>query len=423
MLNPHSIRIPEQLKDKGLVFVKVKGKKPYERGWQNKEYPDFEMEQHLSKSLDNYGVLCGYNNLIVIDIDDLELAGKLKEKLPPTFTVKTSKGYHFYYFCLYIDKKIILKKESTHYGEILSNGCQAVAPNSIHPETNQAYLPINDNEIAHITYAEIYFFLSEYIELDYPKDKALESGVNFSIEKVLLGYGITLKSNGKELQGEHPIHGSNSGKNFCVNTDKNLYYCFRCHAGGNSIDLIGILEGLKTCNEKLTGEKFIKTAKIIKEKFDIDIMKNNTALANTDKINSIINSIEQISPEISQLEIATKIGPILKELSKIDETQADALLTENIKNHFNLTDKKIEPFSRKLKELRKQNKKEQGNKPSLAHSEILELLKNEQDVTLIHPAIDFMNGILSFGVLIQDELHTVTSEKIIIQAKKGDSDE
>ncbi|MFH0703202.1 MAG: bifunctional DNA primase/polymerase [bacterium] len=429
MLTQSKIKIPEQLKNKGLAFVKLKGKRPIEQEWTKKPYTDIEIEQYLVESpSNNYGILCGHNNLIVIDIDNSELAEELKDELPSTFIVKTSRGYHFYYFCPDIRKKITLKKGSVSYGEILSTGQQAVAPNSIHPDTKKVYLPINNNEIAHTTYADICSFLSEYIELDYPETNKFEQDTLLKIEDVLEKYEITLEKSGAELFGSHPLHGSTNGKNFWVNIQKNVWFCFRCGSGGGAILLVAVLEEIIDCQEAkkggLTDSKFIKTAQIIKEKFGINILKNKSSLADKNKIDSIINSIKQISPEISKLKIANNLDPILRELSKIDETQAEAILSENIKKHFKFTNKEIEVYSRKLKQLRKEElQKAHERKSSLTKSEILNLLEREKDIVSIHPAIDFKKGVMSFGVLIQDKLAIVTSERQIILVNKGDLNE
>jgi P4 family phage/plasmid primase-like protien len=68
-------------------------------------YTYLQMTKILSKLNDNstYGVLCGFNGLVVVDIDDKKVANKLK-RIPPfsdTFTISSaSKGLeHFYFKC------------------------------------------------------------------------------------------------------------------------------------------------------------------------------------------------------------------------------------------------------------------------------------------------------------------------------------
>jgi hypothetical protein len=95
-------KIPKQLKKEGFRFIKVRmnSKIPSEMDWQNKNNYLYNDEEFL-KHKGNYGVCTGYNNLLVIDFDDLDAWEKLKDELPKTFAVKTaSKGMpHLYYYC------------------------------------------------------------------------------------------------------------------------------------------------------------------------------------------------------------------------------------------------------------------------------------------------------------------------------------
>jgi DNA primase len=51
---------------------------------------------------------------------------------------------------------------------------------------------------------------------------------------------------GQQLRGPCPLHGSRSASSrvFSVHLGKNLYYCFRCGAGGNALDLWSTLSRL-----------------------------------------------------------------------------------------------------------------------------------------------------------------------------------
>jgi len=72
-----------------------------------------------------------------------------------------------------------------------------------------------------------------------------------------------LKNKGNELQGSHPVHGSDTGSNFCVNHGNNCWHCFRCNSGGGPLSWIAVQEGIIECHEAvsggLTGDKFKKT--------------------------------------------------------------------------------------------------------------------------------------------------------------------
>lgn len=108
------------------------GKAPYEVDWQNKHYSysDTKMDTHKG----NYGVIGGYGNLCIVDIDEEELGKELEEKFN-TFTIKTgSGGKHFYFI---VEDKIDNAVLVNECGEIRANNYQVVGPNCIHPNGNK----------------------------------------------------------------------------------------------------------------------------------------------------------------------------------------------------------------------------------------------------------------------------------------------
>jgi len=58
------MKIPKQLINLSFCRIKHKSKAPFEKDWNNKPYYHFQMERFLGE---NYGVLCGYRDLAVID--------------------------------------------------------------------------------------------------------------------------------------------------------------------------------------------------------------------------------------------------------------------------------------------------------------------------------------------------------------------
>lgn len=54
---------------------------------------------------------------------------------------------------------------------------------------------------------------------------------------------------GDEFRGPHPVHGSTTGTNLSVNLDYQLWYCFRCHSGGDVFSWLAVEEGLVDCSE------------------------------------------------------------------------------------------------------------------------------------------------------------------------------
>jgi len=159
------VAIPKQLRNIEFGFVKLrkKTKKPFEPDWQNDPYTFKEIQTWIDEG-NNYGVIGGYGDLIVIDADTKELDKTVNDKLPDTFTVKTPlNGHHYYYKCKDIKNKIVLDRGEKHFGEIISSGSQVVGASSIHPETKTKYQAVNNIEIAEISKEEIFNNLADYI--------------------------------------------------------------------------------------------------------------------------------------------------------------------------------------------------------------------------------------------------------------------
>ncbi|MBA7513764.1 DNA primase [subsurface metagenome] len=67
-----------------------------------------------------------------------------------------------------------------------------------------------------------------------------------SIEELLSHYNLLegLRRKGNELIGYCPIHNKNhfNKNSFSVNTEKNIWHCFSCDAGGNILDFVAFME-------------------------------------------------------------------------------------------------------------------------------------------------------------------------------------
>ena len=61
------------------------------------------------------------------------------------------------------------------------------------------------------------------------------------LAEVVSGYGISLKAQGRHLYGLCPFHQERT-PSFCINTDKNLWYCHGCGKGGNVINFVMEME-------------------------------------------------------------------------------------------------------------------------------------------------------------------------------------
>lgn len=156
------MEIPQQLKHLQFCRVKKGTKIPFELGWPTKTYSYEEISKFFPQ--ENYGVLCGYHDLAVIDCDKEELKIAVENLLPETFAVKTGGGgTHFYYFIPELKRKIILNAGEEHIGEIQSYGSQVVGAGSLHPNGKE-YEVIRNIGIATISLEEMESVLGNFME-------------------------------------------------------------------------------------------------------------------------------------------------------------------------------------------------------------------------------------------------------------------
>lgn len=158
--------IPEQLQKEVYGFCKLyaKTKNPFEYNWQNNvyRYNDSNLKKHISTG--NYGVVTGYGNLRILDIDDKKLAEKLIKEID-TFTVKTCGGtYHFYFESEYdIGRNLIDGK-----GEFRANKQMVVGANCYAIDEKKGhrgwYIIVNDIPIKKLNKDEMYQVIEPYLK-------------------------------------------------------------------------------------------------------------------------------------------------------------------------------------------------------------------------------------------------------------------
>lgn len=408
-----------QLQKNNLGFVKLKPrtKIPFEQDWQNRPYSFKDIEPWIAQG-SNYGVLGGQGDLIVIDADTPAMSELVRSKFPDTFTVKTPRaGHHFYFLCPDIKKKIVLKKDGEHFGEIISTGSQVVGPGSIHPDTGTAYEVMRDLEIARITSEEIFSELVEYIPTDFPQKDAEAEISDLSVLDVLIKAGVETKRIGGQLVGGHPVHGSTNNNNFAVSPDKNVWHCFRCGSGGGAVALIAVLEKVIDCREAvpggLRGDKFTETLKIAGEKYGFQIKREReieSSILSEDRLSAIEAKIQSIPKDTAPARIPALLDPILKEIAGLNIAQGDAILKHTIKDHFKLTNDDLKGYEKVLKSYRKEPE-DAEEKKSLTKDEIIRILRAEEGNKTVHPAQDFTVGIMTFTVMVKGEPYLITSDK------------
>ena len=301
-------RIPPQLRERpGTRFTVILNgnKKPEGKDWSgpngaNYGINDAPLAGYLAEG-HNYGVLCGHAGITVPDLDDLSALEELGilQKLPAALQARTGRGgLHLYLDCPELENQIGLYHpslkdedgEPLHLGEIQSRGQQVVGPGSIHPNGNR-YEIINDAPILKISKDDLLKIFDGLI-LTGIEDPAEEPRRAESRRRSSGGHGLgdyipidqvawpkdIKERHGSEVIGSHPLHGSEGGKNFSVNTDKNCWHCFRHGTGGGPLEWLAVEAGLISCQDAKPGsldkETFKKVLQIARDRgFDIPEQK------------------------------------------------------------------------------------------------------------------------------------------------------
>jgi len=202
------IKIPKRLI--GLRFIKVEkeGKKPFEKDWQNTAnygWDDPELLKHIENG-GNYGVVGGYNNLVIIDIDrkspDFKEMVKAAQSLPKTFEVSTPNlGHHLYYLSEDIKEGIRLRNEA---GEVRAKGMMVVGPGSKIGE--REYKVVADRPFVTITKKQIEETFQPWMPFNTPHTSTIQkstdktrSGKEFGIVCRLIRKGKSKEEIFKEM--------------------------------------------------------------------------------------------------------------------------------------------------------------------------------------------------------------------------------
>lgn len=92
----------------------------------------------------NAGFVCGaISNLVVLDVDHVALFNSFLKRygfeIPDTYTVKTGKGFHYYFDISGESAAYRTRNLKTLGIDIQGEGSYVLTPYSIHPDTNQPY--------------------------------------------------------------------------------------------------------------------------------------------------------------------------------------------------------------------------------------------------------------------------------------------
>ena len=256
--------IPNILKREEFRFYRVLSNKklPFGKKWNTEnalKYNDYDLKSWTG----NYGVIGGFGNLIIIDFDSQEYYDKMKDKLPPTFTVITASKRlpHLYYIVqgemirkkpikgLYLKDGLLISLDH-NYIEILRKtmapakfqakynlntvcdiqaaGAGVVGPNS---SINRRFYEPNNTSIATISIDKIktIFGLNKELETYTEfKPKKLKNNKESSW-KVYKAYAALTLGGVNTCDGnmQCPFHEMKGSGNLSV-TDQGKIYCFDC---------------------------------------------------------------------------------------------------------------------------------------------------------------------------------------------------
>lgn len=258
--------IPHQLKDQRFIRVDNE-KRPIETGWQreggaNYSSTDKEFSNWLEANK-RYGVLCGVNNLVVIDFDDESVEKDVMASgiFPPTFSVVTARKRlrHLYF---HVDDPVswkVLDKEKNTIADVQGRGKQVVGPGTV-IASGRSYDVVDDLPIASITTALIHKALDQYNydtvqevmqhDIDKDKDGSLtlddfnqrpkvkddstqKIRDSLKISELLRDLGVSTNRNPTKC----PLHSSKGGKCLSFDDRKGVFHCFHCEKAGDVITL------------------------------------------------------------------------------------------------------------------------------------------------------------------------------------------
>lgn len=145
----------------GLSVLPLRGKIPSLNAWSQYQVEPATFDDihrwHRAGLLENVGIVCGAvsNNLAVLDLDGpagYPAFAAMFPHLADTFTVATGGGVgrHVYLYADALPDTVRAMKTPIGHLELRVNGCQVVAPPSVHPDTGQPYTVENARDILRV---------------------------------------------------------------------------------------------------------------------------------------------------------------------------------------------------------------------------------------------------------------------------------
>ena len=251
-------------------------KEPLEKGWtsdHNYAYNSPDINNWV-KNGGNYGIFCPHGDCCFVDADTKEIQDVLDSKLS-TFSYSTGREGHRQYAYAISDPPIpnIPLKDGAY---IKGQNGYAVGPGSTHPNGTIYGLVKSNHPIRTVTQAELLEVLKPFLVRDQKKKETRISTIRKGVVWISLEDLIDMsqfRHSGNQYQGPHPTHGSETGLNLSVDTQKNVWHCFRHDSGGSVLEWIAVQERIIDCGDAvpgtLRGEKFWKVLEIAHDKYGL----------------------------------------------------------------------------------------------------------------------------------------------------------
>lgn len=275
-------KIPHELWELGEVFFPIPRRR---KGWNwphhIKRYTaDDQILNAYLESGAGYGIACA-GDLAVVDIDEIEYADYIMNKLPDTLHQITGSrsGYHLFYLCENLDNRINLRvpypenhmmaegytndvstPHNRHFGEVkCDEHGYVVGPGSIHPSGNK-YGPLEGDKIVRVSKEQIEEALKKFtietsrkVRRTNVKEIQKQSS-NSKYDFFNLDADDVVSWLEPEKRIEHPGHGSDTGINFMKNQNRKTFTCWRHNYGGSEgcaltpLQLLAQIESGRECD-------------------------------------------------------------------------------------------------------------------------------------------------------------------------------
>lgn len=252
------ISIPNRFNDPNILCIRL--------GRKAKEPAEKKVTYHsCSSSVITDWIAQGYNVgatsltgfCVFVDGDTKEIQDALERRFSKIFKWNTGKPGHCQYAFFLADEpleKSIPLKDGAY---VKTKKGYVVIPPSIHPNGRQYGETVIGDSIPVVKKADLLEVLTPFILRE--EKKQTNDGQEYerpNIDSLQIADIVDtsrLTRRGMKHQGPHPIHGSEGGQNFIIDTSANTWYCFRHATGGGPLQWIAVAEGIISCQDAKPG--------------------------------------------------------------------------------------------------------------------------------------------------------------------------